>query len=93
MNRITDRHLDMLLERINIAAGRATTMFSDDRSRGANIGHYTIDRAYSGCQLAQIVNSGGGETNISVDGYVSKRELYNQMTMFLSGLTANGGAA
>ena len=77
-NRITERDLEALAERINKAAGTPVTSHSkgeDGRFR-ANIGNYHISHAY------------GGGCRCPIGSYHSpKRELYERMQAFLSGLS------
>ncbi len=80
MERITQAHLENLLKRINQTAGFENPKYSTPDS-------YGLDGAYGGWKLVQYVNSSGGERNIT-HGYVSKRELYEKMHAFLSGLLA-----
>ncbi len=54
----------------------------------ANVGNYHLDYAFSGVQLARMATGGGGVSMISATGHGTKRELYNWMQAFLSGLAA-----
>lgn len=86
MDRITQKDLENVCNRINIAAGTPVTAYNrEDGKFTANIGNYYVDGAYGGVQLQQIVNEGGGCRTIT-SGYCTKRELYNQMHAFLKGL-------
>ena len=52
----------------------------------ANVGNYHLDYAYGGVKLVQICTDGGGITEISRNGYGTKRELYYWMDAFITGL-------
>lgn len=87
--RITERDLENVCRRINQTTGNHTEAYTRDASGKytANIGSYTLSAAYGGWKLEQIV-SGGGVRTVSSGGYIPKRELYNQMQAFLSGIEA-----
>lgn len=93
MDRITDKMLDKLAERINVATGSPLTSYTrdgDGRMR-ANIGNYHISHAYGGVCLHRMSNEGGGVTTPLSHGHVPKRELWNAMQSFLAGIeTAQG---
>lgn len=88
MTRITMKHLELLIEQINKLAGTPLTYCdkSTNRPFKINIGHYHLDCAYSGYKLVQTDNDSGGIRDISRTGYTTKRELYNQLKMFIQGL-------
>ncbi len=50
-----------------------------------NIGNYCLDSAYGGHRLVKIINSGGGQTDIT-SGYISKKDLYYQINAFIDGV-------
>jgi hypothetical protein len=86
---ITIKQIETLINQINIASGQAVEPYT--RTNGklvANVGTYLISQAYGGCQLQQLVNEGGGVREIT-SGYVSKKELFNQLQMFLAGIEVN----
>lgn len=76
-NRITEKQLNDLLNRINIAAGF-------DNPAYGTIGSYALDRAYGCTKLVKIVTAGGGQRDVT--GYGTKRECFNQMQAFLAGM-------
>lgn len=45
---------------------------------------YQLDGAYGGWKLVQIVNKQGGQRDISCGGFVSKRELWNQIQAIIA---------
>lgn len=84
---ITEKMLNILVDRINKIAGTPMS-YIDKETRTINIGHYHLDGAYGGWKLVQTDNDGGGIRDISKTGYTSKRNLYNEMHMFIAGLEA-----
>jgi len=90
MYRITQKDLETMTERINKATDSPETPY--DRTGGnisANIGNYHLDYAYGGVKLVRMTNTGGAIRVISDNGYGTKRELYNWMQAFLSGMEAH----
>jgi hypothetical protein len=88
-NRITQGDLETLRDRINMVTGSPQTRYTKTKAGppyDANIGHYHLNYAYGGVKLSRIMSAGGSITNISTGGYGTKRELYNWMGAFLSGL-------
>ncbi len=92
-NRITQKDLEYLVKRINEITDSPQTPYTRNGKKGkreagfiANIGNYHLDYAYGGVKLVRMVNEGGGISDISRDGYGTKRELYNWMRAFLAGL-------
>ena len=86
-NQITKANLEAVVARINqISDSPAEPYGKDENGRfKANIGCYHLAGAYGGWQLQRICNSGGAVNEIT-SGYVSKRELYNQLFVFIAGL-------
>ncbi len=98
MERITQKDLGYLVKRINEVTASPDIPWRRNgregkRSAGftANIGNYHLDYAYGGVKIVRMVNEGGGITDISRNGFGTKRELYNWMQAFLAGLTNEGG--
>lgn len=93
MERITQKDLEYLVERINKVTGSPTSPYRRNGKKGnrqtgfiANIGNYHLDYAYGGVKLGRMVNEGGGVTNISEMGFGTKRKLYNWMRAYLAGI-------
>jgi hypothetical protein len=88
MDRITDKHLKALCERLNRIKGTPQEAYSkqEDGSYKANIGNFHLDFAYGGVMLAKMVNESGGISNVLSIGRVSRRELYNLMHAYIKGL-------
>lgn len=85
---VTMKHLEAVVARINRAAGTPETPWTKqkDGKIKSNIGNYHIDNAYGGVQLVQMMNEGGGIRVMTNGGFVTKRELCNQLHTFLAGL-------
>ena len=93
-DRITDKHLQALCDRINRVTGSPMAPYALDTVKGkhvAQIGNYHISHAYGGVSLHRMVNEGGGVSNVFGYGHVRKRELYDAMHAFLTGFAAAGG--
>ncbi len=86
-DRITERHLQGLVDRLNKISGTPLTTYTKTKDKYiANIGNYHIDHAYGGVELQQICNLSGGVTDVLGTGHVTKRDLYNQIHAFIRGL-------
>lgn len=85
--RITDKMLQRKVEYLNELTDSPKQAYTrtDDGLRG-NIGHYYISGAYGGVKLERIVNEGGGCTEISRDGYGTKRELWTFLCAYVAGI-------
>jgi hypothetical protein len=89
-NRITDKQLQSTVDRINSIAGTPMTPYrkEPDGSYRPNALNYHLDFAYGGVQLQQM-SARDGCTGVDFTlpgGHVPKRELYNLMQAYLSGL-------
>ena len=84
MDRITQRYLDSLCERINSAQKTPTAPYEriDDKLIG-QVGNYHLSSAYGGWCLHQIANVSGGARDVFSCGYITKRDLYNRMRAYL----------
>lgn len=88
MKRITQKDLEYTVERINeITSSPKTSWTRDENGCKANVGNYHLDYAYGGVRLVRMSNEHGGIRCISTDGYGTKRELFNWMQAFISGLS------
>ena len=72
MQQITIKNLEGVVKRLNGLVGI-------DKPNYRTIGEYVLDGAYGGWKLARLVSEGGGQEDISSGGFVSKRELWNQV--------------
>ena len=85
--RITDKHLDGMVDRLNELTGNPVTSYTTiDGKLKANIGNYHTYHAYSGVELHQMMNEGGGVNVISRDGCGTKRQLYTFLESLIMGL-------
>ena len=93
--RITEADLQAICDKINTATGsplKPWTSTTDGDSTAtigstANVGCYHISCAYGGVALHRVHNSGGAISNPLGGGYMPKRELYERLQAFLSGLS------
>ena len=91
MERITNKDLEYLVNRINEVTNSPKESYTKNETTGryqSNVGNYNIYGAYGGVSLHRIVNESGGIKDVFSCGCVPKRELYNRMQSFLSGLSA-----
>ena len=87
MDRITQKNLEIYVDRINQATNSPMAAYTKkDGKFTANIGNYHLDYAYGGAKLVRMCNEGGGISTISTGGYGTKRELYEWMRAFLAGI-------
>ena len=92
MERIKQKDLEMLVDRINEATDSPMASYrrtNDGTPFPSNIDNYHLDYAYGGVKLSRMVSTGGAIRNISTGGYGTKRELYEWMTAFLAGLSTS----
>lgn len=89
MERITVKHLNALVARINRELGMPVEPWTPRDAEGkihANIGNYHLDGAYGGWALEQMVSDGGATRRVIDRG--TARELYNAMFAFIAGYDA-----
>lgn len=88
MNRITEKDLGCVVERINRMTDNALEPYTktEDGQYKANIGNYHLSHAYGGVSLHRMLTDGGGIEDVFRCGHVPKRELYNRMHRFIAGL-------
>ncbi len=86
-DRITEKHLQGLVNYINELTNSPLEPWTrDEKGFRANIGNFHLDGAYGGVQLVRMCSDGGGITQPLGGGFVTKRELYNKMTVFIRGI-------
>jgi hypothetical protein len=87
-NRISIKALETLVSIINKETNNPETAYTknEDGTYSANIGCYTIGQAYGGVSLEQICTTGGGVKCPLGSYHRPKRELYNELQAFRSGL-------
>ena len=86
--RITQANLERLCSHVNKLLDRPATHWEcddDGRWRG-QIGNFYIDGAYGGVALHEVVTESGGVRDVLSTGHVPKRELYEKMHAWLSGI-------
>jgi hypothetical protein len=92
MNRITDKNLHAVIERINTETGSPDGYAHPYSLMGgvckARVGHYHISHAYGGVALHRVANEAGGVSDVFGQGHMTKRELYDLMQAFLKGWMA-----
>jgi len=95
MERITQKNLDALCERLNSVTNSPEKPYTQINGKlRANIGNYHISGAYGGVCLHRMSNEGGGVTTPLSSGHVPKRELWGLMHSYLRGIEdANNNAA
>lgn len=88
-DRITDKHLESMVRRINEATGSPIKPWVRDEAANRNraqIGNFHISGAYGGVQLHRMHNESGGVSTPLNTGYVTKRALYDAMACYLAGI-------
>lgn len=84
--RITERDLEGSVKRLNIAMGASELAYSrgEDGKLRSNVGTYDLSGAYGGWKLIRYENEGGGCSDVSSGGYVSKKDLYHQIQAMIN---------
>ena len=88
MERITEKQLQGMVDRLNRLAGTPLTPYL--RVDGKSVPQakcYHLDGAYGGVALHQMCDDGTGVHDI-FGGHMPKRELYYRIHAFISGLEA-----
>lgn len=78
MQRITKHHLEHQVDRLNMLT-YSPREYRNKETGKTNINNYCLDWAYGGVKLVQVCNEQGAIRDISSGGYVTKREIYNQL--------------
>ena len=76
MDRITNKHLEAMTNRLNKLVGAEPKVWNKETGK-SNAGTYYVQGAYGGYRLERIANDGGGASDISLRG--TKREIYEQI--------------
>jgi len=89
-DRITRDDLEYLVKKINTLTNSPQEQFTrnEDGKLKGNIGNYHLSGAYGGVKLERMSNPSGGVSTVSIGGFIPKRELYNQLLAFISGIEA-----
>jgi hypothetical protein len=83
MNRVTEKQLQAVVDRLNRITGSPMEPYLDGK---AQIGNYHLSHAYGGVCLHRMFNDGGGVSSPLSIGHVPKRELLNLMHAYICGL-------
>jgi len=84
MERTTQKQLDFLCKRINIAKKTSAKPYERiDGSLVGQIGNFHLHGGYGGVCLHQTMNEAGGVRDVFSCGHVTKRDLYNRMSAYL----------
>jgi len=88
MDRITVKHLQAIVDRINRLMGTPAEPWTkgEDGKIHANIGNYHLSGAYGGYSLHQMMSDGGGVYDTLGCGHIAKRELADRMHAFIRGI-------
>jgi hypothetical protein len=85
--RITDKHLQGLCDRLNRLTGSPLVPYLKVGDKHvAQIGNYHLSYAYGGVALHRMHSAGGGVNEPLYTGHVSKRELCGRMHAFILGI-------
>ena len=86
-DRITDKHMQALADRMNKLTGSPATPYAvgEDNRSHAQVGNFHISHAYGGVCLHRMSNTSGGVSCPLGNGYGTKRELYDSMHAWLRG--------
>lgn len=85
--RITDRQLVALVDRLNQLTGNPTKpyMVVDGKTQ-ASPGNFHISHAYGGVALMQMSSTSGGCRMPLMQGHTTKRDCYDQVYAFVKGI-------
>lgn len=87
MERTTQKRLEFLCDRINSIKNTSARPYENVNDKlVAQIGNFHLSLAYGGVSLHQMVGVGGGVRDVFSCGHITKRDLYNRMNAFLSGI-------
>ena len=87
MQRITQRDLEGLCDRLNKLTGSPETEWTrTNNTTTANIGNYHIDYSVGGVCLYRMENTGGAVSCPLVDYHTPKKELYNRIQAYIYGI-------
>jgi len=83
MNRVTEKQLQAVCDRLNRITNSPMQPYVDGK---AQPGNYHLSHAYGGVCLHRMSNEGGGVNSPLSIGHVPKRELLNLMHAYISGI-------
>ena len=79
MERITEKMLQAMVDQINEMKGFNNPKYS-------TIDSYVLDYVYGGVSLHRYTNEHGGISDVFRNGHMPKRELYNLIRAYITGL-------
>ena len=85
--RITLKMLENKIDYLNQITGSPSTAYTRQGNGNlkANVGHWHLDGAYGGWQVARMYNEGGAITTRDCGGFGTKREVYDKLCAFIDG--------
>jgi hypothetical protein len=83
MNRVTEKQLQAVVDRLNRITASPAAPYIDGK---AQIGNYHLSHAYGGVCLHRMYNEGGGVTSPLSTGHITKRELLGLLHAFINGI-------
>lgn len=87
MDRITQKDLEIKVKELNIALSRPLEPWTRTANGGwANIGNFHLYYAYGSVGVHEMATGGGGVRELF--GLGTKRDTYNKLCDYLSGITA-----
>lgn len=90
MERITNKHLDGMVNRLNKITGMPLTPYGDSINGqcNPNAGNYHLDYAYGGVKLVRMSMTPGctGVSEPIYMGYSTKRDCYDRIYAFIRGI-------
>ena len=88
MDRITQKMLENRVEHLNEITGNQVTPWIRNSDGLKSVpGVYVLDWAYGGVQLQQVESEGGAVSTI-IHGFGTKRELFEKLGAYISGVQA-----
>jgi hypothetical protein len=86
MNRITEKQLQAVVDRLNRITGSPLEPYIGGE---AQIGNYHLSHAYGGVCLHRMYNEGGGVSSPLSTGHITKRELMGLLHAYINGIESH----
>jgi hypothetical protein len=87
MNRVTEKQLQAVVDRLNRITGSPLEPYTKEGDKyTAQVGNYHLSHAYGGVCLHRMHNEGGGVSSPLSTGHVSKRELLGLLHAYINGI-------
>ena len=87
MERITEKMLQLRIDRLNELTGQPMTPYTKtENGLKANIGNYHLSHAYGGVCVHQMHNDGGGVSCPLNHYHAPKREVFESLGAFIAGI-------